>query len=82
MRCRAEVTFEYATRAPQTHKTDTMEAAGPQTIANRAIREAKKHLRPINWTSIVCLIERLDPVADAEDEDADADAGDNEGDAE
>lgn len=72
MRCRAEVTFEYATRAPQTHKIATLEATGPQTIANRAIREAKRQLRPIYWTSMVCVIERLDPAdsADAAEEGA------------
>lgn len=70
MKCRAEVTFEFATRAPQTHRIDVLEATGPQTIANRAIREAKRQLRPIYWTSMVCLIERLDPddVTDAPEE--------------
>jgi len=67
MRCRAEVTFEFATRAPQTHHIETLEATGPQTIANRAIREAKRQLRPIYWTSMVCLIERLDPADAAEE---------------
>lgn len=61
MKCKASVTFEFATRAPQTHRIDVLEATGPQTIANRAIREAKRQLRPICWTSMVCLIERLDP---------------------
>jgi hypothetical protein len=37
-----------------------LEATGPQTIANRAIREAKRHLHPVYWTSLVVLIERLD----------------------
>jgi hypothetical protein len=71
MKCRAEVTFEFATRAPQTHRVDVLEATGPQTIANRAIREAKRQLRPIYWTSMVCLIERLDPgdASDASEED-------------
>ena len=73
MRCRAEVTFEYATRAPQTHHVDVMEAGGPQTIAARAIREAKRQLRPIYWTSIVCLIERLDAVENEADADESGD---------
>lgn len=73
MKCRAEVTFEFATRAPQTHRVDVLEATGPQTIANRAIREAKRQLRPIYWTSMVCLIERLDPddTADTSEENGD-----------
>lgn len=76
MRCRAEVTFEYATRPPQTHRIEALEATGPQTIANRAIRDAKKQLRPISWTSMVCLIERLDPADAADDT---ADEGEGEG---
>lgn len=81
MKCRAEVTFEFATRAPQTHRIDVLEATGPQTIANRAIREAKRQLRPIYWTSMVCLIERLDPdsAADASEENG-ADASEENGD--
>jgi hypothetical protein len=69
MRCRAFVTFEYATRAPETHRTDVMEATGPQTIANRAIREAKKRIRPVYWTSMVCVLERLDSAEQAAAED-------------
>jgi hypothetical protein len=49
---------------------DVLEATGPQTIANRAIREAKRKLRPVWWTSLVVLLERLDAV---EVEGADAD---------
>jgi len=66
MKCKASVTFEYATRAPQTHKIESLEATGPQTIANRAIREAKRQLRPVYWTSMVCVIERLDPGDEAD----------------
>ncbi len=71
MKCRASVTFEYATRAPQTHKIESLEATGPQTIANRAIREAKKELRPVWWTSLVVLLERLDLGEAGAEEDAD-----------
>lgn len=77
MKCRAEVTFEFATRAPQTHRIDVLEATGPQTIANRAIREAKRQLRPIYWTSMVCLIERFDPeeATEASEENGDEPEG-------
>jgi hypothetical protein len=60
MKCKAAVTFEYATRAPETHRIESLEATGPQTIANRAIREAKRELRPVWWTSLVVVLERLD----------------------
>jgi hypothetical protein len=72
MKCRARVTFEYALRQPDLHTVE-VEAGQPSTIAARAIRAAKKALRPVGWTSIVCLIERLGPVdaiADAVADDA------------
>jgi hypothetical protein len=68
MRCRASVTFEYATRAPETHRIDALEATGPQTIANRAIREAKRQIRPVYWTSLVVMLERLDAAEAATEE--------------
>ena len=46
---------------------EALEAGGPQTIAARAVRESKRRLRPIYWTSMCVLIERLDP-ADASDD--------------
>jgi hypothetical protein len=60
MRCNVSVTFEFTTRAPQTAKVMDVEAGGVQTIAARAVREARKTLKPINWTSAVILVERLD----------------------
>lgn len=71
MKCKASVTFEYMTRAPETHIMPSLEATGPQTIANRAIREAKKQIRPVWWTSLVVVLERLDSSeSGAEDESA------------
>jgi hypothetical protein len=74
MRCRASVTFEYATRAPETHRTDVLEATGPQTIANRAIREARRKIRPVYWTSLVCVLERMDSAEEAAAEDTSPEA--------
>jgi hypothetical protein len=68
MRCRAAVTFEYATRPPETLRLEALEATGPQTIANRAIREAKRQLRPVWWTSLVVVLERLDAAEAANEE--------------
>lgn len=70
MRCRAYVTFEYATRAPESHQIEALEATGPQTIANRAIREAKRQIRPVYWTSLVVVLERLDAAEAAPEEEA------------
>ena len=71
MKCKASVTFEYATRAPETHRIAALEATGPQTIANRAIREAKRELRPVWWTSLVVVLERLDEERAGATEDTD-----------
>jgi hypothetical protein len=73
MKCRVQVTFEYILKPPDRHVVELLEAGQVQTIAARAIREAKKAVRPMAWSSLVCLIERLGPVdaiADAETDDA------------
>ncbi len=75
------VTSEYATRAPQTHVIEALEATGPQTIANRAIREAKRQLRPVWWTALVVLLDRLDAVEAATEEGAEEDADGQEDEA-
>lgn len=54
------VTFEFETRAPLTHR-GTVAASSGATCVARAVREAQRVLRPVNWTSLVCvLLERLD----------------------
>ena len=62
MKCRATVTFEFreGRRPVLEHRIVELEAYGPQTLARIAIAEARKLLKPINWTSIVLLLERLD----------------------
>lgn len=55
MKCQYSVTFEFETRPPLTHRA-TVEAGEPHVCASRAIKEAKRALRPINWTSLVCVL--------------------------
>ena len=65
MKCRATVTFEFhdGRRPAQEHRIAVLEAYGPQTHARMAITEARTQLKPINWSSIVLLLERLDENA-------------------
>lgn len=64
MRCKTAVTFEFEVRQPLTFRSE-ITATAPNTIASRAIREARNVLRPINWTSISILLDR---VGDSSDE--------------
>lgn len=60
---RYKVTFEFATRAPVTLE-GTVKASGAHTCASRAMKVAQKALKPIGWSSCVCvLLERLDVSA-------------------
>ena len=65
MKVRYSVTFEFELRPPVTHR-GVVEAGQTHTCVSRATKLAQKALRPVNWTSCVCvLVERLDqPVAD------------------
>jgi hypothetical protein len=56
--CKASVTFEYEMRQPDTAVIERIEAVNPNTIASRAIREARKRTKPKNWTSLVVVLER------------------------
>ena len=51
------VTFEFEMRPPLTHK-GTLAASSGATCASRAVRAAQKALRPVGWTSVVCLAYR------------------------
>lgn len=65
MKVRYGVTFEFDTRAPLTHR-GTVEAGRAHVCAARAIKAAQAALKPINWTSMNCvLLERLDDDRDA-----------------
>lgn len=49
------VTFEFEVRPPVTYR-GTVEAGGVHVGASRAIRIAQKVLRPVNWTSMNCVV--------------------------
>ena len=53
------VTFEFESQPPKTHR-GTVAASSGATCVARAVREAQKALRPVNWASLNCvLLERL-----------------------
>lgn len=53
------VTFEFDTRPPVTHR-GTVQAGQPHVCMARATKAAHQALRPVNWSSAVCvLLERL-----------------------
>jgi hypothetical protein len=64
VRVRYQVTFEFETSPPKTHR-GTVAASSMPTCFARAAREAAKAHPGLRWTSMVCvLLERLDtPVA-------------------
>ena len=66
MKCKATVTFEYPLRAPDTHRTPVIEAGGVHTIAARAVRSARVALKPISWSSMVVLLERIEVPGEAD----------------
>jgi hypothetical protein len=60
MTVRYSVTFEFDLRPPLTHK-GTVSGGQPHVCVARATKAAHKALRPVNWSSLVCvLLERLD----------------------
>jgi hypothetical protein len=63
MRVNYAVTFEFETQPPLTHR-GTVAASSAATCVARATREAQKALRPVRWSSAVCvLLERLPDAA-------------------
>lgn len=67
MRCQYAVTFEFETRAPVTHR-GVVAGGRAATCVARATRVAQEALRPIGWTSMLCvLLERVE-TAEVEDE--------------
>jgi hypothetical protein len=59
MTVRYAVTFEFESRPPLTHRS-TIAAASAATCVARATREAQRVLRPVGWSSVVCvLLERV-----------------------
>ena len=66
MKCKYAVTFEFPERMPLTRRGE-LSASNAGTIARRAINEAKKEFKPINWSSLVVLLDR----GDSQDEETD-----------
>jgi hypothetical protein len=67
MRCQYAVTFEFATRPPVTARGVIVGGRAATCVA-RATRAAQEALRPIGWTSMLCvLLERVE-TAESEDE--------------
>ena len=58
MRCKYNVTFEFDEASSET-VSGTMEATGVQTIAARALREAKRQKPNLKWRSLVYSSRRL-----------------------
>ncbi len=53
------VTFEFDTRPPLTHR-GTVAASSAATCVARATRAAQKALKPVAWSSVVCVpLERI-----------------------
>lgn len=65
LRLKYAVTFEFGgARAPITHR-GIVEGWAASTCTRRAVEEAQGVVRPINWTSMVCvLLERLSALDD------------------
>jgi len=55
MTCRYSVTYEFDVRPPITLKGQVT-AGSAATCMARATREAQKALRPVGWTSLVCVL--------------------------
>ena len=55
MTCAYAVTFEFDTRPPLTLR-GTVPGSSGATCAARAMREAQRVLRPVKWTSCVCVL--------------------------
>lgn len=70
MTVRYAVTFEFDNRAPLTHR-GTVDGWSASTCVARATRIAQRALKPVNWSSMVCvLLERLEtsPAVEREDD--------------
>jgi hypothetical protein len=48
------VTYEYETRAPETHRSE-VEAGNDGKAVRLAMQAARRVLRPVGWTSFVCV---------------------------
>jgi hypothetical protein len=75
MTVRYAVTFEFKTRPPVTHRGTVAGSSGATCVA-RATRAAQKALRPVDWSSMVCvLLERVEDASQVVGERAQPAAG-------
>jgi hypothetical protein len=66
MTCRYAVTFEFETRAPMTAR-GVIAGGRAATCVARATRKAQEALRPVGWSSMLCvLLERVDAERELE----------------
>jgi hypothetical protein len=68
------VTFEFDTRPPVTTR-GTVAAFAASTCTRLAVKEAQTLLRPVNWTSMVCVL--LERVSEGEDVSEEVDESDS-----
>ncbi len=61
MKVRYSVSFEFESRPAETAR-GVVEGWSASTCTRRAVEEAQKGVRPVNWTSLVCVL--LDRVED------------------
>lgn len=72
MKARCSVTFEFDKRPPLTWRGETA-AGSAHTLVAKAVKAAKRELRPINWQSLVAVVlERLDEGEETDHGEADA----------
>lgn len=83
MTCNYSVTFEYELRPPQTHR-GTVSGGKTWTLVQRATKEAQKALKPVGWSSCLCVLLDRAEQSDLEggrvilDEGEDVDSEDSE----
>jgi hypothetical protein len=66
MKAKVSVTFEFTMRPPLTWRGE-FTATGAQTIVSRAVRDAKRALKPNNWQSLVVVILERDNTAETDE---------------
>lgn len=62
MTCQYSVSFEFETQPPKTYRGEVT-GGSPATCMWRAMRAAKKDLKPVNWSSCVCVLLDRRPTA-------------------
>lgn len=58
MKFAAAVTFESANQAPRVYRGE-VEAGSAQSASSKAVREARKEHKGIQWSSVLVLLQKL-----------------------